>query len=319
MRSLGTIDDSDAAERFVAHLLTQGIRTQVESIDGGGRVEIWVRDEDLLPQAKEEFGRFLANPDDPKYVEAIRQAHRILEQERKSRAKAVANLRQVDLRRSPAPMGQGPTPLTMVLLGISLVVFVVTNFGEGGPPDSLPYKVIDALQFVSAADWQTSNGNPAASILRGQVWRIVTPIFLHFGILHMAMNAFMLVSFGRLLERMLGTPRFGLMVLVLAVVPNLLQGLAPSTLQGSPFFGGISGVLFGFFGYVWVRSTLNPWLGVRIPFPFIVLLLGMLIGGLLGLFPGLHLAHLCHLGGLVVGVALAFVSEMGGAGGSRGR
>ena len=57
MRSLGTIDDSDAAERFVAHLLTQGIRTQVESIDGGGRVEIWVRDEDLLPQAKEESGR----------------------------------------------------------------------------------------------------------------------------------------------------------------------------------------------------------------------------------------------------------------------
>ncbi|RMF37292.1 MAG: rhomboid family intramembrane serine protease [Planctomycetota bacterium] len=315
MRSLGTIEDPDAAERFVAYLFTQGIRTQVESVDGTGAVEIWVRDEDLLSKAQREYEAFLENPDDPRYAGAIPQAHELLEAERKSREKALANLRQVDMQRSPTPMGQGPTPLTITLLIISLAVFVVTNFGEGGPPDSLAYKVLDSLQFVSQSDWQASNGNPAASILRGQVWRIVTPIFVHFGVFHMAMNAFMLVSFGRLLERMLGTVRFGLMVLVLAVIPNLLQGLAPEALQGSPFFGGISGVLFGFFGYVWVRSTLNPWLGVRIPFPFIVILLGMLIGGLLGLFPGLHLAHLCHLGGLVIGAVMGFISETGRASG----
>ena len=70
------------------------------------------------------------------------------------------------------------------------------------------------------------------------------------------MNMFMLYSFGRLVERWIGTPMFALLVLVLAIIPNLFQGLAPEWMHGNPIFGGISGVLYGLLGFVWIRT--NP-------------------------------------------------------------
>ncbi|GIW99068.1 MAG: glpG protein [Pirellulaceae bacterium] len=310
MRSLGNVDNQDAAEKLVAYLLTEGISTQVETTEESEQIEIWVRDEDQLPTARQIYDEFRHHPSDPKYAAAVSRARRLLKEQQKQREKAASNVRRMQHRSAPGPVlgRQQTTPVTILLLVVSLAVFVLTNFGEGGPPDSLAAKLIDGLRFVSLSDYEAAQGNPAASLLRGEVWRAVTPIFLHWSLFHLAMNMFMLWSFGRLMERMLGTPTFAGMVLLMAVFPNLLQGLAPSWLHGSPMFGGMSGVLFGLFGYVWIRSKLDPWFGVRIPFPFVVLLVGMLVGGLLGMFPGLQLAHLCHLGGLIIGMAWAVLS-----------
>jgi GlpG protein len=120
---------------------------------------------------------------------------------------------------------------------------------------------------------------------------------------------FVLVSFGRMVERWVGTPKFALFVLLLAIGPNLLQGLAPAWMQGNPFFGGISGVLYGLFGYVWIRSSINPNLGVSIPFPIVLIFVGMIVVGLSGQVPDWPYADLCHLGGLLIGCAYGFISE----------
>lgn len=145
--------------------------------------------------------------------------------------------------------------------------------------------IAEKLSFVSVDDYLKSDRDPAASLKRGELWRMVTPIFLHLSMIHLAMNMFVMVSLGRIVERWVGTPRFALFVLLLAVGSNLLQGLSPAWMHGSPAFGGISGVLYGSFGYVWVcccsilawespsrfRSSSSSW--------------GMIVVGLSGSFP----------------------------------
>lgn len=312
MRCLGQIESQKAAEEFIAYLLTLEISTQIESVgENGDAWEIWVRDEDKLAQAKEELVQFQRNPSDPKYAASVTKANQLLEEQAKARQQAAKNVRRIDtsnVRRGLMTGGRMP-PLTLTLLILSIGVGLVSNFSSPGPNNKWGLLVLDQLSFVSSQDIRQSDGDPAASLKRGQVWRAITPIFVHIGILHLAMNMFMLASFGRLVERWIGTPKFALMVLVLAIGPNLFQGLSPEWMRGSYAFGGISGVLYGLFGYVWIRTSINPGLGISIPFPMIVIAIGLIVIGLSGMIPNWRLADLCHLGGLVIGAAFGFASE----------
>ncbi len=311
MRCLGQIDGRQAAESFVAYLLTREISTHIESIDeASDRWEIWVRDEDELARAQTELVAFEANPEAPQYAEAISKATEILHEKEKARQQAARNVRRIQSSGRPSALGSGPLPpLTLTLLVLSIAVSLLSSFGNPRRTNEWGRTVVEQLSFVSTLDYVQSNRDPAASLKRGQIWRAVTPIFIHLGMLHLAMNMFVLVSFGRMVERWLGTPRFALFVLLLAVGPNLLQGLSPDWMQGSPMFGGISGVLYGLFGYVWIRSTINPNLGISIPFPMVVIFVGLIVIGLSGIVPNWPYADLCHLGGLLIGCAMGFASE----------
>lgn len=317
MRCLGQINGRNAAESFVAFLLTKEITTQIEAINEPGvtsgpidRWEIWVRDEDKLPQARTELSQFVDNPSDPKYASALGQAKSILAEREKKKQQATRNIRRIEMRRSPGSASGGSIPpLTLTLLILSIAVSLFSSFGSPKASNDWGQAILEELSFVSMEDYVKSDSDPAASLKRGELWRMVTPIFLHLSPLHLAMNMFVLISFGRIVERWVGTPRFALFVLLLAVGPNLLQGLSPAWMQGSPSFGGISGVLYGLFGYVWVRSSLNPGLGISIPFPIVIIFVGMIVVGLSGAVPNWPYAELCHLGGLVLGCFVAFASE----------
>ncbi len=309
MRCLGEIDGRKRTETFVAYLLTEGISAQIDCIDPAkDRWELWIRQEDQLDAARQHLDVFTSNPTDPRYSKAMEAASQILLEKEKQRKTAAKNIRRLEARPNASMSGPIP-PLTLTLLILSIVVSLLTTFGRPEPANEWGTAIQTELSFVSRADFDASQGDPAASILKGEIWRIITPIFLHLSVFHLAMNMFMLVSFGRMVERWLGTPRYALFVLVLAIGSNLLQGLMPESLHGSPLFGGISGVLYGFFGYVWVRSSMNPTLGISIPMPIAMIFVGIIVLGLAGVFPGLHLAHLAHLGGLIIGAVMGFASE----------
>ena len=287
--------------------MTEEISAQIDRADtSSDRWEVWIRDEDKLPTAKQHLDTFKTNPQDPRFSAAVEAAGTILAEKEKQRQQAARNMKRIDMRRSRPGGGRLP-PLTLTLLIISIVVSIAT--GLGNPRSQWAVDISQQLSFVTAEDYVASEGDPAASLKKGELWRLITPIFVHLDILHLAMNMFVLVSFGRMLERWLGTPRFAMFVLLLSIGPNLLQGLAPEWLQGSPFFGGMSGVLYGLFGYVWVRSSLNPTLGVMIPLPIAFIFVGVIVLGLLDVFPALRLAHLAHLGGLLIGAAMGYASE----------
>jgi GlpG protein len=289
MRSLGYIDGRKATEQFVAFLLTRNIKTHIETAEGD-RWELWVRNEDQLGEALKELASFQENPHDPRYQAAVKEASRLLEEDRKSRQAAERNVRrfrpsaQVGLASGPIP------PLTMTLMVLCIVVTLVSDFARPSVNNQWGQAIVHELTFVDREAYAKS-GDPAASLKRGEIWRTITPIFMHGNAFHLAMNL------------------FAMLVLVAAVIPNLMQGLAPAWLKGSPDFVGISGVVYALFGYIWIRSTLNPELGIVVPMPIVVLMVGMIVLGFTVDIPTWNFADMCHLGGLLVGVGLAYASS----------
>lgn len=312
MRCLGEIKGRRSAEQFVAHLLVLEIETHIEAIDPEkDQWEIWVKDEDNLEVANREYKHYLNFSSDPKFEAALEKANAILLDREKQRLDSIPT-REEPESRTPKLLKGRPRllPLTTTLLVLCVVVSFSTNFSSPSQTNDFGQTVFGQLSFLAPAHREAEEVFAGASLQRGELWRAITPIFLHINPLHLAVNMFMLVSLGRLVEYWVGTPRYAMMVLVLAIVPNLLQGLLPEMLRGSPDFGGISGVLYGLFGYVWIRTSLNPKHGLAIPLPIVLLLLGLVAFGISGVFGAdWKMADVAHCGGLVLGCLIGYWSE----------
>ncbi len=304
MRFLGQIAGRIRAETFVAYLLTKGVSTHIEGLQHDqDQFEVWIRDEDLLGKAKVELVEYLRNPDDGKYKASIPEAAKILKDKQAAAQRAAKNIQHMGS--SPGRLLRGGIPpLTLTLLLLCIAASIASNFMNPRPTNKLGVAVAGQLSFVSAIDFRNTQ-DPAISLKEGEFWRAITPIFLHGSTIHLALNMMFLVSIGRIVERLEGTTRFALIVLLTALLPNLWQGLSPPNFLGSPGFVGISGVLYGLFGFLWTKSTLRPELGFRVPGQVVIMLLALLVLGFSGIFVGV--ANLCHLGGLIVGISIAWI------------
>ena len=330
MRSLTTIEGKSDAEAFVAYLLTLGISTHVEptSPPSMGNAlesarpeawEVWIKNEDLMAQAKEELETFLANPKDPKYATALKQANQILRDQREEARLRQRNIQspRLDDNRSSMFSGRLP-PLTLTLIILCCVFGLLTSFSQPGPENRLGLSIVKQLKFVDMGLYSKSK-DPAASLKRGEYWRVFTPAFLHGDPLHLLMNMLGLASLGRIVERMIGLRRYALLLVLLAAGSHLPQGLLGENLfgftglSGSPNFVGISGVIMGLFGYVAVKTKMRPDLGFAISaqayFMVGILLVLGFAGEMFGKVGNLHMANFAHLGGLVAGAILGFLSE----------
>lgn len=304
MRYLAQIEGKQRAEAFVAYLLTQAVSTHIESVADNDQLwEVWIRDEDALEKARAELDQFNANSKDPKYAAAVSEARQIIKQKQEASKAASKNIRPVRYRGTASLTGGRIPPLTMTLLIVCIAVSLLTNFMRPSEGYKLGRTMVEQLSFVSPRAYEESGHDPAASLKRGEIWRAVTPVFLHGSPVHLAMNMLALVMLGRITERLLGTPRYAMMVLLLASLPMLLACLMPPNLDGSPFTVGISGVVYGLVAYLWIVSMQRPELGFRIPGSMIALLLIVVALGFGGLITGL--SNWGHLGGFVVGLALS--------------
>jgi GlpG protein len=330
MRSLTTIEGKSDAEAFVAYLLTLGISTHVEPTSPpsmGSALEsvrpeaweVWIKNEDLMAQAKEELDNFLANPKDPKYAAALKQANQILRDQREEARLRQRNIQspRLDDNRSSMFSGRLP-PLTLTLIILCCVFGLLTSFSQPSPENRLGLSIVKQLKFVDMALYSKSK-DPAASLKRGEYWRVFTPAFLHGDPLHLLMNMLGLASLGRIVERMIGLRRYALLLVLLAAGSHLPQGLLGENLfgfkglSGSPNFVGISGVIMGLFGYVAVKTKMRPDLGFALSaqayFMVGILLVLGFAGEMFGKVGNLHMANFAHLGGLVAGAILGFLSE----------
>jgi len=97
----------------------------------------------------------------------------------------------------------GETPVTTLILILNLLLFgvslVATNQGSGGP---------NLFSGVSGHVLYQLGARQSIAILHGEWWRLVMPMFLHAGLLHLGMNSLFFVDIGPQVERIYGSARY---------------------------------------------------------------------------------------------------------------
>jgi GlpG protein len=312
MRQIATLADEEAARKFADYLLTLKIDSNVAHDPAG--FAVWVCDEDKVERARQELAEFTRDPAHPRYGEAVGRAQALRKQEAREEKAYARRQRHIEKEMALAST-VGKQPVTLLLLAASVAVTLLTNFGkltDSGLLEKLyiaPYTIQGEWVY-----WYPQLGLDA--VLHGQVWRLVTPIFIHLNPLHLIFNMLMLLALGGSVESAAGKWKYLLLVLVLAVSSNVAEyymnfSLAQQpwfSLQPSPFFGGMSGVLYGLFGFAWVKSRYEPEYGLHMSRQNVTIMLVWLVVCLVGVVG--PVANVAHIAGMLAGMLLGYAPRL---------
>jgi GlpG protein len=295
LRQIGTLPPTTDPEVFGDYLLSLGVTSRAVRSDDGWA--IWVHDEDQIARAREEFAVYRANPGDPRFLNASRKADAVRAEADRLDRRYRKNYREMRGRGDRVDL-RG-RPLTLLLVAVCVAVYLA---GEVRP--EWRGLLLDRLGFFSFATFvlpgETTRG--LNDIHRGEVWRLITPIFLHADLIHLLFNMWLTVVAGSIIEKRRGTWTLLALVLLSAVASNVGQFLYVVFIHHElvPWVG-ISGVGYAMFGYLWMKGRYEPEQGM-ILHPSSVRI--MLIWLLIGFIPGgpIRMANGAHLVGLVVGM-----------------
>ncbi|HUD84048.1 MAG TPA: rhomboid family intramembrane serine protease [Candidatus Saccharimonadales bacterium] len=276
MRLIGHLKSEASARTFGGYLSSLDIRNMVEPDSEGWAV--WIYSEDQIEKGNQALTAYLQNPAARTFQNAADTAVASEQRQRREEAAFAKRVRTADQiwKRSDT------APLTLFLIGASVVVTLFAGLNASLP--NVRWLLI-------------SEGGPGflPEVQSGEIWRLITPIFIHFGPTHLLFNMLVLYDLGRLIEKAQGTKRLALLVVVIGVGSNIGQYLI-----GGPGFGGMSGVLYGMVGYIWLRSQCDPASGLMIsPMTLGVMLVWFFLC-LFGIIPGV--ANGTHAIGLVMGI-----------------
>ena len=293
MRKIGTLPSEQQAKLFEDFLLTEEIGANIDT--SGDEWSIWILDEDQVEQAKQELAAFTEDPGAEKYQAATRQAEAIRD-ERIAQARAAVK-RQVKVRDTWNQPFTSRCPVTSLLIGVSVVVFLLMQTNDYNIPIR---QALSICSFEVSGD-MVRYDTRLLDIQKGELWRLVSPIFLHFGPLHILFNCIMTYQLGGAIEINRGSLKLAAMVILIAVPSNLAQYWF-----SGPMFGGLSGVVYGLFGYMWMKSLYDPQSSFFIPPNMVIILIGwffLCIAGVVG-----NVANYAHGFGLGTGIVIGLVS-----------
>ncbi len=180
--------------------------------------------------------------------------------------------------------------VTYIIIAINIIVFALMAFDGAG--------IFEPNGFVHLK-W---GSNYSSLTLSGDWWRLLTCTFIHFGIIHLAMNMYCLYTIGVYLEPMLGKVKYTAAYLctgILASLVSLWWHTAPANSAGA------SGAVFGMYGLFLallttdlipksVRASLLQSIGIFIVFN--------LVYGMKG-----GVDNSAHVGGLVSGFVIGYL------------
>lgn len=286
MRIIGHLESDKDARTFADFLYVEGIENETE-LDGN-KWAIWVHADDQIPAATRCLEEFRANPDDPRFLagspaEKLRAQARATDESYRKRLIPARRL-------FPGLTGYRFGFVTYLLIVACVIVAVLSSLGRNS--ESI------AGLFIT---WDGG----LKEIRQGEVWRLVTPMLVHFGLLHILFNMFWLRDLGSLFEARLGSLYFALFVITVAVASNAGQYLA----TGNPNFGGMSGVNYGLIGYVWMRGRFDPAAGLHLDRHNLIIALVWFFACFTGLVG--PIANTAHAIGLGAGMAWGFLDSKG--------
>jgi len=289
MRPIGNLPDEAQARVFGDFLIGSGIKNEVEH-DADGSWSVWVMDEDQLSSAQTWLEKFRANPNAAEFQKTAATAAKI----RKAEAQDLAEYsRRVRTRKSLFPSfgGSGVGILTYLLIIGCAIVAVFSKLGSD----------FEFLRPLFLSEHFRAEAFLPEVFKQGEVWRLLTPMFIHFGALHFIFNMLWLYQLGCMIE---ARQSWWLLALLVAV-SQIVAGLAQYLIVG-PAFGGMSGVVYALAGFVWMRGKYDRNSGLYLDPQSITILLVWLVVCFTGAVG--PVANSAHVAGLITGVVWGRVS-----------
>lgn len=190
-------------------------------------------------------------------------------------------------------------PLTVALLLMMGLVALHTQLGATQA----------VLYYLILPEQDLSSSLPALDLLLSSPgWRWISPVFLHFGAIHLIFNGLWLWEMGKKIE----AAGFVWILLALVIITGLASNIAQLIVTG-PVFGGMSGVIYGLLAYGWLAGRFYPLRDLSLPSVIVNFMLIWLLLGFTGFSEVIGLgkmANTAHLVGLLSGLVFALVERL---------
>ncbi len=289
MREIGTLKLKKSAENFVYFMRSQGIKAEAKA-EENGNWSIWIHAEKDIELGKQKFKEFILDPENDFFKKEAKKGIQSFKKEKLLEKKLEAlesKVRQNVL--SSRSIGNSLGSVTLSLIAISVFLFLFKYLkGLSHDPFFLYYSEYSSLAFHE--------------IRNGQVWRLFTPMFLHGNWLHLIFNMLWLYELGNMIENNKRSIYFLTLVMVISSICNTTQYIITG-----PNFLGMSGVIYGLLGYIWMEmkfgSTSHYYLN-SFTIGFLLFWFFFCLTGLIG-----NVANTNHGVGLCIGMLWSFSSN----------
>ena len=185
-------------------------------------------------------------------------------------------------------------PVTVLVILACVAVALISDLGSD----------LQSVYGLLFPDVAAPGQFPLLALVSGldsfSLWlRTLTPVLLHSGAVHLIFNMLWFWFFGRMMEPVLGKMIYLLAIVLMAFGGNVVQYLW----SGSVLFGGMSGVIYGQIGLIWMWQSLKPYTALRLPLPMIMMfIVALVVMEVLSLSEVLAVATAAHVGGLLTGM-----------------
>jgi rhomboid protease GluP len=190
------------------------------------------------------------------------------------------------------------SPITYIILGLNFLLFVVSLLATMRISQESGGQGLNLFGGINGLVLDRLGASRPLVLINGEWWRLVMAIFLHGGILHIAMNTWVLMDIGPQVEEVYGSARY-----LFLYIATGIAGFLASAITGH-FSVGASGALMGLIGLMLAITTrrggayMQMIRGQLIRWVVYILVLGFVVSGI---------DNAAHLGGLAAGFLLGRV------------
>ena len=187
-------------------------------------------------------------------------------------------------------------PLTIIF--IASLFFLLASFG---------INFYQYLYFLSPSENQLYFSSLEETYLvKGEYWRIFTPALMHFSLTHLLFNCLWVYVVGLEIQKVLGKLALLLIIFTSGIIANFSEFFLYESIR----FGGLSGVVYGLFGYCFAKEIILKQYHFSFPPSLYTFILIWLLVGYTDILYYLGfgmVANGAHLGGLLSGMLMGII------------